>query len=219
MSKRASGVTLIELLVALGLLSLILTLLVQLLLPGFSLWKQARGLADLEQQCMVAEERIARSVLASISGSIQSASDTQRYAISMLGHGGTEAVAGYDTTTGDPLWKQVEIFTVSRDNGILYHTFWNDSGGLGHTYAFGSEPFQLTPEELLTIASASGQQERRLADRVFELSLTPAALESPTTPPVDSEGYILRLALRAEVAGKERVVARQLYLVPRLRER
>ena len=46
--RQARGVSLIEVLVAVGLLSLILTLLVQILLPGLRIWKHARAVADIE---------------------------------------------------------------------------------------------------------------------------------------------------------------------------
>ena len=220
MSNTARGVSLIELLVAVGLLALIMTLLVQALLPGLSLWKHARAVADIEQQCMVAEERITRSVLASIASSIQSASDADRSAISMLGHGGSEAVAGNNTTTGEPEWKQVEVFYFRTADGVLYQSFWNGSPGPALPYDFADAPFALAADDLLGIVGATGQQERRLADRVTELSLTPAVgLGSPTGGGGEDEAFVLRLGLRVDVPRGERAIVREVRVVPRLRER
>lgn len=216
MSNTARGVSLIELLVAIGLLALIMTLLVQALLPGLSLWKHARAVADIEQQCMVAEERITRTVLASIASSIGSASDANRSAISMLGHGGSEAVAGYNTTTGEPEWKQVEVFYFRKNDGVLYQSFWNKAAGPALPYDFADAPFALTPTELLALVGATGQQERRLADRVTELSLTPAPAPGSVG---ESETFVLRLGLRVDVPRGERAITREVRVVPRLRER
>lgn len=221
MKKRSrsysdSGVTLIEILVAMGLLALILTLLVQVLLPGLRIWKHARALADIEQQCMVAEDRIARAVMATLGASIQSASGSGTQAVSMLGHGGSQAVAGYDTVTGDPHWKQVEVFYVRDADGILYQSFWDKTGGPSLPYTFSSQAFQLTAPQLLTLSAGTGEATRRLAEKVTRLSLTPAGDE---TPAIESEGFVLRLALTTNVPTGQRTVEREVFLVPRLRER
>jgi hypothetical protein len=204
----------VELLVAIGLLSLILVLLVQVLLPGLRVWKHARAVADMEQQAMVAEERIARAVLATVGVSIASASNPAVKAVSMLGHGGTAATPGYRSDTGNPDWKQVEIFFVQTANRTLYQTSW-DGSALSLPYDFEDGTFRLTPVELIGLASTSGQR-HRLAEKVTDLRLSPAADE---TPPIASEGFVLRLALTADVPRGQKSIERQVFLVPRMRER
>lgn len=216
MRKHGRGVSLIEVLVALGLLSLIMTLLVQILLPGLQAWKHARAVADIEQQCLVVEERITRTVMASIGGSIQSANNSTLQAISMLGHGGTEAEAGYDSTTGNPDWEQVDIFYVRASDQILYQTFWNENPGPALPHEFHEGTFQLTDPQLLGLCGMTQQSERRLAEKVTTLRLTPASEESS---PVESEGYILRLSLTTNVPTGTRSIDREVFIIPRLRER
>ena len=141
-AQRLGGVTLIELLVAMGLLSLIMVLLFQVLIPGLQIWKHARAVADIEQQCMVAEDRIARTVMATVGGSIRSTSSPVVKAISMLGHGGTAAAAGYDQTTGNPDWKRVDIFYLRSANGVLYQSHWEDGAGPSLPYGFDDGTFR-----------------------------------------------------------------------------
>lgn len=211
-----SGVSLVELLVALGLLALILTILVQVMLPGLRIWKHARALSDIEQQCMVAEDRIARAVMATLGASIQSASGGGVQAISMLGHGGTEAIAGYDTASGNPRWRQVDVFSVRSSDGILYQSFWDKTAGPSLPFTFGGPAFQLTDAQLLLLGAGTGMPMRRLAEKVVRLSLTPAEDEMP---PIESEGFVLRLSLTTNVPTGQRTVEREVFLVPRLRER
>lgn len=200
-----------------GLLALIMTLLIQVLLPGLRIWKHARAVADIEQQCMVAEDRIARTVMATIGKSIQSTSNASVAAISMLSHGGTDALAGYDTTTGDPKWKQVEIFHVLATDKILYQSFWDKTAGPSFPYTFPpAEPFALTGSQLVTLSGGTGEQTHRLAENVTRLSLTPAKNE---IPPIDSEGYVLRMTLTTNVPTGQKSIEREVFLVPRLRER
>jgi type II secretory pathway pseudopilin PulG len=215
-AQRLGGVTLIELLVTMGLLSLIMVLLFQVLIPGLQIWKHARAVADIEQQCMAAEDRIARTVMSTVGGSIRSASTPALEAISMLGHGGTAATPGYRSDTGNPDWKRVEIFYVRPSDGVLYQTHWEDGTGPSLPYNFADGTFQLTVAQLIGLAGSSGQQQHRLAEKVTELRLTPASDE---TPPIESEGFVLRLSLSTDVPRGQKSIAREVFLVPRLRER
>lgn len=209
------GVTLVELLVAMGLLALIMVLLIQIMIPGLRIWKHARAVADIEQQAMIAEDRIARALLTSVAGSIQSISSPSSpslHAISMLSHGGTSEDPGYDSTTGNPEWSQVEIFYV-RPPGTLYQTFWDGSGGAALPYSFDDdETFALKPAELASLCGNSGNGERRLADKVTRLFLEPPSSD-------DEETFTLHLTLTTDVPQGRRSVQRELSLVPRMRER
>ncbi len=215
------GISLIEIMVAMGLLSLIMLLLVQTLLPGLKIWNRARVVADLEQQAMVAEDRMVRAITASIGSSIRStylppAPLPELHAISMMSHGGSYNVAGYNST-GAPDWSRVDYFYVRLSDGVLYGNSW---AGTSPTlpYDFEDAPFRLSTVHLQGLtASNTSQPPRPLAKGVSRLSLVGRNDGGSTT----GEGFVLGLSLQVTVQNRKEPVKiqREVYVVPRLRER
>jgi hypothetical protein len=201
--------TLVELLVAMGLLALIIVLLVQVLVPGLRIWKHARAVADIEQQAMVAEERISRAVLSSVAGSVCSSSSPALQAIGMFSHGGTQSAAGYDSTNGNPRWREVDIFYVRPVQGVLYQTYWS-GGALGHPSSPWEKSFRLTPAQLTGLCGASGHPDRKVAEKVSALSIEQVP---------DEERFLLKLTLTTNVPTGTKSIQRDVSLVPRMRER
>ena len=227
-AKRGTsrGLSLIEVLVAMGLLSLIMVLLIQVLIPGFKIWNRARAIADMEQQAMIAEERIARAVLGSIAGSISSVNTGSLKAISMLGHAGSDGQMGYKSDSGNPDWDRMEIFFVRPADKTLYQTFWNENPGpsLPHDFNDDDEPFKLTTAQLTSLCSNSGHQRRKLAEKVTDLTLRIRDRdEAGNLIPVDDrdERFVLTLTLASTVPGQTdiKTIQRSIVLVPRMRER
>ncbi len=205
------GVTLVELLVALALLGLVLVLLFRVFTPGLTIWKTARAEAELEQQAMVAEARIARSLLASDSESFTVLQDPDLHAFSLLSHEGTDADPGYDDLTGRTIWKSVEIFMLRPSNGELYHLKWFGADpDLGYQLPTDSEaePFRLDPDDLRTLCQDPNLERRLLGRQVTLLNLIP--LE-------DSVGWKFLLESQTSVPKGMKSLQRGAVLVPRIR--
>lgn len=221
--KRAvfAGISLVEILVTMGLLSLIMLLLVQIMIPGFRIWNRARVVADLEQQAMISEDRIVRAISSTIGSSIRStyvppAAPPTLHAVSMMGHGGTYNVSGYNSVTGAPEWTRVELFYVRPADGVLYQASW-DGTSPSLPYDFDEAPFRLSVAHLTSLAGNPGQAPRRLAGGVGKLSL----VGKDDSTAVTGEGFVLGLSMQVTVQNRKEPVKveRQVYVVPRLRER
>lgn len=216
------GISLMEIIVAMSLLSLIMLLLVQTLLPGLKIWNRARAVADLEQQAMIAEERIVRAVTASVGSSIRStylppAASPDLHAVSMMSHGGSYSMAGYNGVTGAVEWNQVDYFSLRPADGVLYSNSW-DGSNPALPYDFEEAPFRLSGAHLaLLTGSNTGQPPRPLARGVTRLSL----VGRRDGGSVIGEGFVLGLGMQVTVQNRKEPVEiqREVYVVPRLRER
>lgn len=218
-SKR--GLSLVELLVGLGLFALIMVLLSQVFLPGMRIWKRGRAIADIEQQAMVAEERIVRSLMATAPGAIQFLDDTDLKAISLLSHQGRAGSPGYEPTSGNSYWKEVLIFYVKFPEGILYQVNWDGTGGPGGYDLPDQRSFRMSPADIRTVVNSNLGERHRLAEKVTGLNLNPA---SENARPAATKGkeyqFLLRLVLSTIVAQRPEPaeVIREVSVSPRIRE-
>ena len=221
-SRRTGGLSLIEVLVVMALLSLVFTLFTQVLVPGLRLWTRTRAVADLEQQALIAEEKVVAALLATSSRSISRLNSTGAKAVSLLSHGGSSSGAGYDTTTGRTRWSSATLFVLRQDK-VLRQTSWN---GVSPTFTGKGFPsphaFALTSSEISSVLSSSRTpQGSRLASNVELFVLTAPGESRPDgqVHAIDQESFLVTLELAVTSYGREKRVRRGIAVVPRIRER
>ncbi len=220
-SRSVRGMSLVEVLVALGLFALIMVLLSQIFLPGMRIWKRARAIADIEQQAMVAEERIVRSLMATAPDAVQSLNDPDLKAISFLGHRGQVGSPGYEPNTGNSDWKEVVIFYVKLSDGILYQVKWDGTGGPGGYSLPNQKSFRVSPADIRTVVNSGLGERRRLAEKVTDLSLDPASENlRPAVAKGKEHQFLLKLILSTPIAQRQEPaeVLREVAVAPRVRE-
>lgn len=220
--RRPSGISLIELLVVMALLGLIFLLFFQVLVPGLRIWTRTRAVADLEQQAMVAEEKIVLALMATTSKSISQVKTAGLSAVGMLSHGGSSTVGGYETTTGRTRWTSSTLFALRSDK-VLRQTRWQ---GVQPTFTGKALPtttaYALAPSELTAVlTSASTAQGGRLASHVELFAVTAPGEVRPDGQihPAEQESFLLTLELANTVHGVEKRLRREISVVPRIRER
>ena len=205
-----------------ALLSLIMALFFQVLVPGLQIWTRTRAVADLEQQALIAEERVVTALLATSPGSISKSSSAGVRAISLLSHGGGPSGAGYDTTTGRTRWSSATLF-VLRPDKVLRQTSWMGTSPTLTGKSFPSpRTFALTPSEIGSVLNSSATpQGSRLASNVEVFALTAPGESRPSGPvhPAGQESYLVTLELAASSHGREKRIRREIAVVPRIRDR
>lgn len=215
------GATLVELLVAVALLGLVFTLFVSVLVPGFRIWTRTRQVADLEQQALVAEDRIVKSLLSSTASSVSSFRDANLSAVGMLSHSGSPETAGYDSTSGRSRWTSATLFCLKADK-VLREARWTGTAPTlsGKTLP-STQTFSLSPMELQTVANSPSRNGSRLASQVDVFTLTGPGETRPDgqVQPADVEIYLLTLELSTSTPDGEKRVHREVSVVPRIRER
>lgn len=213
--------SLVELLVAMALLAVVFTLFVSVLVPGLRIWTRSRAVADLEQQALVAEERIVRALLSTSSKSISTFQDSNVSATALLSHGGSSSLAGYETTTGRTRWTSLTLFYLKSDR-VLRQANWT---GTNPSFASKTLPststFALTPTELKSVVGSPTLRGSRLAGKVdlFALTGPGETLPDGQVRPLTEESYVLTLELSTDTPDGEKRVRRQVTVVPRIRER
>ena len=215
------GVTLVELLVAVALLGLVFTLFVSVLVPGLRIWTRSRQVADLEQQALVAEDRIVKSLLSSSASSVSGFRDANLSAVGMLSHGGSPGAAGYDTTNGRTRWTSATLFYLKADKVLRQASWTGSSPSLSGKALPSTQTFALSPTELQNVVNSPNRNGARLASKVDLFALTGPGETRPDgqVQPADVEIYLLTLELSTSTPDGEKRVHREVSVVPRIRER
>ncbi len=220
--REHSGNSLIELLVAMALLAIIFVLFFQVLIPGLQIWTRSRAVADLEQQALVAEEKIVAAMLATTSRSISRYNSSGVKAVALLSHEGGATAAGFDTTTGRTRWSSTTLF-VLRSDKVLRQTAWK---GRSPTLTGREFPtsiaFALTSSEISSVLTSSRTpQGSRLSSNVELFALTAPGESRPDgrNHPAGQESYLVTLELAVSSYGREKRLRREIAVVPRIRER
>ncbi len=215
------GISLVELLVAMALLAVVFTLFVSILIPGLRIWTRSREVADLEQQALVAEERVVRALLSTSSKSISTFQDSNVSAVALLSHGGSSSSAGYETTTGRTRWTSSTLFYLKTDRVLRQASWTGTSPTLVNKTLPNTLTFAFTPTELQSVVSFPDLKGSRLAGKVdlFALTGPGETLPDGQTRPATQESYVLTLELSTHTPDGEKRVRRQVAVVPRIRER
>ena len=112
-------ITLIEILIAVALSGVLLTILVQILIPGLQIWRQTSAVSEIEQNAMVAIAKIELALLNTTADSITVINRADRQAVSCLDNEGTLTNPGYAGTTPEIFWRSMAIFEVNPAEGVL----------------------------------------------------------------------------------------------------
>lgn len=196
---RLRGLTLIEVLVAAALSGILLTLLVQILIPGLQIWRQTQAVSELEQNAMISRAKISDSLLNTTADSITVIDRADRQAISCLNNEGTEDQPGYDGNTGDIFWRSMTMYSLTPSEGILRQY-------RRELPAIVTEPFAFSVSQL--DAAINSEDGRLVASKVTSLRLLP--------PPVDQQIWQLQLTLEGNGPRGPIVLERELNVVPRI---
>lgn len=167
--------TLLEQLVAMSLLTLLLTLSWQVLKPSLDVWKVNAARADLEQTAVVLQHRIVRELVQSSRDSITTISSPP--AVSFLSFDDSTSSA-YDASSGKPTWRKFVIYYVDTDNRIMYRKEYPNTAKTVQTPVLTSvvlptsDPFKLTATQLQTICGTENGTETRVAWYALGMTLT-----------------------------------------------
>lgn len=113
--RSPRGVTLIEAMVTLCLLGFVLAIGWQVLAPNLSVWDRSRARADVEQNSLVLQNRLALDLRASDAASVTILASPP--ACSFVE---TDDSASYDPDTGRPVWQKMIVYMLDTANHVLY---------------------------------------------------------------------------------------------------
>ncbi|MFA5503872.1 MAG: type II secretion system protein [Vulcanimicrobiota bacterium] len=196
---KRPGLTLIEVLVALGLAGVVLTLLVQILVPGLQIWRHTQAVSELEQNAMIARARVEDALLNTVAESITVIDRTDRQAFSCLDNEGTEAQSGYDGSTGDIFWRSMTAFSLNPAEGALRRY-------RRQLPAIVNEPFAYTSPQLDSFLNEESGQ--LVASKVTTFRLLP--------PPDEEQLWHLQLSLEGRGPRGAIVLEREMSILPRI---
>lgn len=126
-SPRRRGFSLLETLIAVAVGAVLLTLLTQILIPGFRIWKQTRAVADIEHNARQAEAALRNAFLPTCAYSVTTLNAPDLQAVSFLDHGGSAAVGSYDPVEGRAYWRHMTIFKHVPGQDRLEQSSWTQA--------------------------------------------------------------------------------------------
>lgn len=124
---RRRGFSLLETLIAIAVGAVLLTLLTQILIPGFRIWKQTRAVADIEHNARQAEAALRQAFLPTCAYSVTTLDAPDLQAVSFLDHGGSAAVGSYDPVEGRAYWRHMTIFKHQPGQDRLERITWTQA--------------------------------------------------------------------------------------------
>lgn len=197
--KASRGITLIEILIAVALSGVLLTILVQILIPGLQIWRQTSAVSEIEQNAMVAIAKIELALLNTTADSITVINRADRQAVSCLDNEGTLTNPGYAGTTPEIFWRSMAIFEVNPAEGVLRQ--YRHELPATTTTAFAFTQSQLD-------AAITAGDGRLVANKVTDFRLLP--------PPVDQNLWQLQLTLENNTPRGMHTISREINFVPRI---
>lgn len=170
-THKVRGLSLLEVLIAIGLIGVLLSVIAQVLLPGFQIWKKTRARAEVEQAALLAEARIKRAFLPSTPDSVTIVNLPTLSAMSFLTHDGSDSVPSFDPVSGRTFWRAFTILKLDPAKKQLVRLRW-EQPPLPTT-----DPFAFSQAELTT-ACSSGLKEERWASHLESFEVTPDSGET-----------------------------------------
>lgn len=165
------GITLIEVMIASGLLLLVTVMMIALLLPAFSLFRKQGGQSDAYRACLQTVERFRVEMLNTQLESLTLTPDRQ--AISWQE---TQFEPPFSGTSGEPLMSDVFTVLHHRDSQVLLTR--TEPSGAGPS----TIPSRLSLEEVATLRA---RQTRTLARDITAFEVRDNDPDSPfVTPPI-----------------------------------
>jgi prepilin-type N-terminal cleavage/methylation domain-containing protein len=197
--RTRSGITLIEILIAVALSGILLTILVKILIPGLQIWRQTEAVSEIEQNAMIAISKIEIALLNTTADSIAVVDRADRQAVSCLDNQGTLTQPGYDGNSADIFWRSTLIFERNPTDNVL-RQFQQDLPAPTTT------AFAFTESELdAAVTAGSG---RLIASKVTDFRLLP--------PPTDQHIWQLQLTLENNTPRGIHQIEREINFVPRI---
>ena len=203
MRHKAYGLSLLEVLIAVGLIGVLLSVIAQVLLPGFQIWKQTRARAEVEQAALLAEARIRGAFLPSTPDSVTVVAQPSLSAVSFLTHDGSDSVPSFDPVSGRTFWRAMTILKLDPTRKTLVRLRWEDAP-LPTTDAFAFSQAELTA------ACSSGLKEEKWANHLDSFEVTPGSektrwnfvltftTDSPKGPIVARREFLLTPRIQGE---------------------
>jgi hypothetical protein len=109
------GFTLLEQVMSCALLTVVLGLTWQILAPNLRAWDMSRGRADVEQQSLVMQSRLAEELRNSTMASVTISTTPPGFCFATL-----DTSSPYDTSSGHPLWNGLVLYVLDTENQVLY---------------------------------------------------------------------------------------------------
>jgi prepilin-type N-terminal cleavage/methylation domain-containing protein len=175
MMRHGRGLTLIELMVGMTLLSLVLTLSAQVLVPCLNVWNVSQSQASLQQGAMLLQRKLSDEVAASDVRSVTTLNDPPAICFLSYTPDGAAQTNPYDTQSGEILWQQWVVYYLDAEDQLVYRKVWpNPSGGtqvpdLGTTLP-SLTPTALSPTQVAALCTTTNGTERCVAIQAYDLA-------------------------------------------------
>ncbi|HXE73733.1 MAG TPA: hypothetical protein VNO81_13810 [Candidatus Nitrosotenuis sp.] len=197
MWRNRGGATLIEVLVGGGLAVLVLTVLIMFLLAAFKFSGQGTARVEMQQQAVVALERMASELQRSSTEAVALLSrdplkpqNPVAFALTRL-----KDVSG----EGDPIWEEkLIVYYWDRERSLLLRREWPPAPPTLGLSLSSRRANKVSPADLISLASSTNGTEKLLARGVCSFDVTHAGSGSSIEPPLT-----LTLGLEREVARQK----------------
>lgn len=157
--------SLLEVMLTLGLLSLLTTVVMQVMTPGLRIFTLSQTLGEVETRSLAAHQKLARELMGSTPDSVQWLSEPGLASLTFLV---VDKVGGYDPSSGAPIWRQERAWFL-RQGQLARRTWQPPETGLSRPLPT-STPFKLTPAEVRAVSSGG----RVLCQGVTRFEVTPS---------------------------------------------
>lgn len=127
--KRARGMTLVELLVAFGIIALAMTTVYNLFIQGAKIWQQSQIKVELQQGALLGTNYLVRELELTTSGSVTvypdssnnltyNGADKDFIGISYISSKDKDGNLKYEESTGTPIWQKFQIIYLDSQNTL-----------------------------------------------------------------------------------------------------
>lgn len=198
--RRARGLSLIEVLIAMALAGIVLTLLVQIMIPGLQIWRYTQAMSVIEQNAMIAEKKLESTFLNTVKESVAVIDRSDLQAVSCMDNEGTLNQPGYSGTSAEIVWRSVAAYSLRPSQREL--RFYRDPLDPPET-----TPAALTTSQLESITTGQGVL---IADRVTQFRAT--------TPTADVPTIQFNLILETNTPRGLQSIEREVIVCPRIQD-
>lgn len=163
MSRK--GFSLLEVMLAIGLLGLLTTVVMQVMTPGLRIFTLSQTLGEVETRSLAAHHKLTRELTASTPASVYWLEEPGLSSLTFLA---VDKEGGFDPASGAPVWRQQRAWFVRQ--GQLFRRTWQPpEPGLTRTLPT-TTAFALNAPEVRAVSSGG----RGLCQGVTRFEVTPA---------------------------------------------
>lgn len=156
--KRARGMTLVELLVAFGIIALAMTTVYNLFIQGAKIWQQSQIKVELQQGALLGTNYLVRELELTTSGSVTVYPDSSNnlyltyngaakdfIGISYISSKDKDGNLQYEDSTGTPVWQKFQIVYLDSQNTLrVSKPLYISGGGTKKLFPLRTIPVDVT---------------------------------------------------------------------------